>query len=113
MIIQQPSLRPPLRTILPLRCSDSKSRRIVFSLTFMGIFVLSSLLATQICQKWYGLAIGIVMMIIAIPFHCNGKKVPWGYLASFLINSIASGFVVSAYYIKNEMVYQRTQQGFG
>ena len=76
----------------------------VFSLSFMGIFVLSSLLATQICQKWYGLAIGIVMMIIAIPFHCKGKKVLWGYLASFLINSIASGFVVSAYYIKNETV---------
>ncbi len=76
----------------------------VFSLSFMGIFVLSSLFATQICQKWYGLAIGIVMMIIAIPFHCKGKKVPWGYLASFLINSVASGFVVSAYYLKNEIV---------
>lgn len=75
-----------------------------FSLSFMGIFVLSSLFATQICQKWYGLAIGIVMMIIAIPFHCKGKKVLWGYLASFLINSIASGFVVSAYYLKSERV---------
>ncbi len=76
----------------------------VFSLSFIVIFVLSSLFATQICQKWYGLAIGIVMMIIAIPFHCKGKKFPWGYLASFLINSVASGFVVSAYYIKSEMV---------
>lgn len=77
----------------------------VFSLSFMGIFVLSSLFATQICQKWYGLAIGIVMTIIAIPFHCKGKKVLWGYLASFLINSIASGFVVSAYYIKSERAF--------
>ena len=76
----------------------------VFSLSFMGIFVFSSLLATQICPKWYGLAIGIVMMIIAIPFHCKGKEVLWGYLASFLINSIASGFVVSAYYLKSESV---------
>lgn len=76
----------------------------VFSLSFMGIFVLSSLLATQICQKWYGLAIGIFMMIIAIPFHWNGKKMPWGYLASFIINSVASGFVVSAYYLKNQAV---------
>ena len=76
----------------------------VFSLSFMGIFVLSSLFATQICQKWYGLAIGIFMMIIAIPFHWNGKKMPWGYLASFIINSVASGFVVSAYYLKNQAV---------
>ena len=74
----------------------------VFSLGFMGFFVLSSLFSIQICQKWYGLAIGIVMMIIAIPFHYNGKKVLWGYLSSFTINSIASGFVVSAYYIKNQ-----------
>ena len=76
----------------------------VFSLSFMGVFVLSSLFATQICQKWYGLVIGIVMMIIAIPFHCKGKKVLWGYLASFIINSIASGFIVSAYYLKNQTV---------
>ena len=76
----------------------------VFSLSFMGIFVLSSLFATQICQKWYGLAIGIVMMIVAIPFHCKGKKMLWGYLASFIINSVASGFVVSAYYLKREIV---------
>ena len=73
-----------------------------FALSFMGIFVLSSLFATQICQKWYGLAIGSIMMIIAIPFHCKGKKASWGYLASFLINSIASGFVVSEYYLKSE-----------
>ncbi len=76
----------------------------VFSLSSMGIFVLSSLLATQICQKWYGFAIGIAMMIIAITFHYKGKKVLWGYLASFLINSIASGFIISAYYLKYEIV---------
>ena len=76
----------------------------VFSLSFIGVFVLSSLFATQICQKWYGLVIGIAMMIIAIPFHCNGKKVLWGYLISFIINSVASGFVASAYYLENKIV---------
>ncbi|MBE6788452.1 MAG: hypothetical protein E7539_02185 [Ruminococcaceae bacterium] len=73
----------------------------VFSLAFIGLFVLSSLLATQICQKWYGLAVGLVMMIAAIPFHCKGKKKLWGYLVSFAINAVASGFIVSAYYLKN------------
>ena len=43
-------------------------------------------------------------MIVAIPFHCKGKKMLWGYLASFIINSVASGFVVSAYYLKREIV---------
>lgn len=77
---------------------------LLFSWSFMGIFILSSLLATQICQKWHGFAAGIAMMILAIPFHCKGKKLQWCYLASFLINSIASGFLVSAYYIKNEIL---------
>lgn len=76
----------------------------VFSLVHIGIFVLSSLLASQIGHKWYGLAlgIGIVLMAVAIPFHCKGKKKIWGYLTSFIINSIASGLVVSAYYLNNE-----------
>ncbi len=76
----------------------------VFSLSSLVLFILSSLFATQICQKWYGLAIGIAMMIIAIPFHCKGKKKLWGYTASFAINSIASGFIVSAYYLKYKIV---------
>lgn len=74
----------------------------VSALLFIGIFVLSSLLATEICQKWYGLPIGIAMMILAIPFHRLGKRSLWGYLASFLLNSTASGFVVSAYYLETE-----------
>lgn len=73
----------------------------VFSLAFLGLFVLSSFLATQICQKWYGLAAGIGMMILAIPFHYNAKKHPLGYFISFIINSVASGFVVSAYYLES------------
>lgn len=90
-----------------LNCLNTKAKAFVvfvFSLSFMEIFVLSSLFATQVCQKWYGLAIGIVMTVIAIPFHCKGKKTLWGYLASFIINSLASGFVVSAYYLKAEIV---------
>lgn len=78
----------------------------VFSSGFIGLFILSALLATQICQKWSGLAIGIVMMIIAIPFHCIGKKKIWSYLVCIATNSIASGFVVSAYYLKNEITLE-------
>ncbi len=78
----------------------------VFSLSSLGLFIISSLLATRMCQKWYGLAIGIGMMIIAIPFHCIGKKKLWGYPASFVLNSIGSGFIVSAYYVKFEKVLE-------
>ena len=86
----------------------------VFTLSSFGHFILSSLFATQICQRWwYGLVIGIVMLLIAIPFHCKGKKKPWGYLASFVINSTASGFIVSAYYLKNEMILDLYNLLFG
>ncbi len=74
----------------------------VFALSFIGIFILSSLLATEICQKWYGLAVGIALMIAAIPFHVKGKKRLWCYLASVVINAVASGFVVSAHYLTRE-----------
>lgn len=71
----------------------------LFSLISLGLFILSTLFATAVCPKWYGLAIGIGLMLLAIPFHWIGKKYKWGYLLSFLLNSIGSGFSVSAYYV--------------
>lgn len=71
----------------------------LFSLISLGLFILSTLFATAVCQKWHGLAIGIGLMLLAIPFHCIGKKFKWGYLLSFLANAIANGFSVSAYFI--------------
>lgn len=75
----------------------------LFSLIALGLLILSTLLATAICQKWYGLAIGIGLMLLAIPFHWIGKKYKWGYLLSFLANSIGSGFSVSAYYVSQNI----------
>ena len=75
----------------------------VFLIIYLGVFILSSLWDTQICQAWSGLVIGIVMMVIAIPFHCIGKNKLWCYLTSIIINSVASGFIVSAYYITSKI----------
>ncbi len=86
---------------------------LIFSLVSFGLFIISSLLATQICKKWYGLAIGIIMMLIAIPFHCIGKKAQWGYLISFVINSFACGFVASAYYLEAEITLKLYQMFMG
>ncbi len=67
-------------------------------LVAMGIFVASSLFATPACEKWYGLVIGFLLMLVAIPVHCFGNKMKIGYALSFLINSVANGFSLSAYY---------------
>lgn len=69
-----------------------------FSLIAIGIFVFSTLFATSVCEKYYGLVIGIILMLVAIPLHCLGNKTELGYIFSFLVNSVANGFSLSAYY---------------
>lgn len=68
------------------------------SLVAVGIFVFSTLFATSVCEKWYGLVIGFLLMLVAIPIHCFGNKMKIGYVLSFLVNSVANGFSLSAYY---------------
>lgn len=68
----------------------------------LGIFVFSTLFATSVCTKWYGLLIGVVLMLVAIPIHCQGEKAKLCYVLSFLVNSVANGFSLSAYYIDSE-----------
>lgn len=71
----------------------------LFSMVAVGLFILTTAFATAVCSKWYGLIVGVALMISAIPFHCAGKKKRVGYLISFLLNSVANGFSVSAYYL--------------
>ncbi len=72
-----------------------------FALLSLVIFAVASMLACSFVTRWYGIIVGLVLMIAAIPFHCLGKKEKWGYIVSFLLNSIGSGFSLSAVYIKN------------
>lgn len=73
------------------------------SLISIGLFIISTLFANLICQEWYGLIVGIILMILAIPFHILGKKNKIGYLISVLLNSIGCGFSTSAYYIEYDV----------
>ena len=66
------------------------------------VFVFSTLFATSVCEKWYGLVVGAVLMILAIPIHCQGKKANAFYTLSFVVNSVANGFSLSAYYIDSK-----------
>lgn len=50
----------------------------LFSLISLGIFIFTTLATSIIFKQWYGLVLGIVLMILAIPFHCIGKKYQWG-----------------------------------
>ena len=68
------------------------------SLVAMGIFVVSTLFATSVCEKCYGLVVGFILMLVAIPFHWWGLNFKASYIFSFLLNSVANSFSVSAYY---------------
>lgn len=75
----------------------------LYSLIALSLFLVSTIFATGICKDCYGLIVGIALMIIAIPFHCAGKKRKAFYLFAFLINSIANGFSVSSFYISKNI----------
>lgn len=79
-------------------------RKRAFVVFFFAILALKffrdfAVLGTHFSGKWTGVILGLSLMILAIPFHWNGKKWKWGYLISFLLNSIGSGFSVSSYYV--------------
>lgn len=76
---------------------------ILFALVSIGIFVIFTLLANSVCRKWYGLLVGIPLMLLAIPFHVLGNEKKIGYLISFLLNSVGNGFSASAYYLQRNV----------
>lgn len=76
----------------------------IFALTYMSIFAISTLLVTNVATDEGTLILSILFMLAAIPFHWFGKKHPSLYLASIVLNAIATGFSVSAYYINIEII---------
>lgn len=74
----------------------------VFTLAYLGIFILSTITPTIIINTGGIIIAGIWLMLFAIPFHWFGKKFPAFYLASVALNAIAAGFSVSEYFIHIE-----------
>lgn len=75
----------------------------LFAVISIGVFIISTLISTAILKEWYGLIPGLILMILAIPFHWMGKKRKGGYLISFLLNSVANGCSVAAYYVSKNI----------
>jgi len=46
----------------------------LFAVISIGVFIISTLISTAILKEWYGLIPGLILMILAIPFHWIGKK---------------------------------------
>lgn len=85
---------------------DRKCKAIVvfiFSMIAIGLFIVSTLFAMSVCNGGQSFITGIALMVLAIPFHIFGKKSPISYLVSFAINTVASGFSVSSYYLVKDI----------
>lgn len=80
---------------------------IVFFFTIIAyiLFAFSTIFANSVCKEWYGLIVGAVLMVLAVPAHIFAKKHKILYLLSYILNTVGSGFAASAYYLeKNHSV---------
>lgn len=87
-------------------CYKAKfNTRMIFLLSCLSlcIFPFATLAATRIFKQWYGIFVGVVLMILAIQFHRIGKKRPWGYVVGCILNFIGNGLSVSALYLCREI----------
>lgn len=78
---------------------------VVFAFTIIAyvLFALSTIFALSICNEWYGLVIGAILMILAVPIHIFAKKHKLFYILSYALNTMGSGFAVSAYYLEKQL----------
>ncbi len=77
---------------------------IVFLFTIIAYitFAFSTVFAMSVCTEWYGLIVGAVLMMLAVPSHIFAKKHKLFYLLSYILNTVGSGFAASAYYLEKE-----------
>lgn len=69
------------------------------SIAALLVFAVSASAGISFFAEWDGIVMCIVLTAIAIPLHLMAKKHNILYFLSFVFNSAACGFGVSAYYI--------------
>lgn len=71
-----------------------------FTITAYILFTFSTVFAMSVCTEWYGLIVGAVLMVFAVPSHIFAKKYKFLYLLCYILNTVGSGFAASAYYLE-------------
>lgn len=71
-----------------------------FTITAYILFDFSIVFAMSVCTEWYGLVVGAVLMVLAVPAHIFAKKHKIFYFLSYILNTVGSGFAASAYYLE-------------
>lgn len=82
--------------------TDTRAKTFVVflsSLAALAVFVLATRWAVFFSAQWYGLIVGVLLMVVAIPLHMRGKRRQSFYVYSFLANLVGCGFSASAFYL--------------
>lgn len=86
---------------------NSKAKAFViflFGIIALALMTLSSIIITAAYRFDFSCVfVGVILMVLAIPFHILGKKMPLSYILSLVINSIGTGFSISGYYINADI----------
>lgn len=72
----------------------------LFAIISLILFAFATTVASMIMNKWFGILVGIGLMIVAIPIHLLGDRNKSFYIVSLILNVIGMGFIASAYYIQ-------------
>lgn len=70
----------------------------LFFVLSIAILIFSLPLTCAMLSSWHGVVVGIVLTLIAIPFHRTGHSHSWGHVVSFLLTAVSNGFSLSALY---------------
>lgn len=76
---------------------------LLYSAISLITFATLTNIAVDVSTDAYGVMIGIVLMICAIPLHKFGEEYSFLYTLSFAVNTIANCFSVSAYYLTKKI----------
>lgn len=89
---------------------DAISDSVKIHLVFITFLVASAftLIFSYICAssipKWYGILIGIVFVMLAIPLHRFGKRYWPLYILTVGLNSVSCGFLIGGYHAFNQII---------
>lgn len=74
-----------------------------FAIASLILFAFTTTLASDIMSKWFGIPIGIIITILAIPIHFLGDRCKLFYILCLIMNVTGMGFIASAYYIQKSV----------
>lgn len=71
----------------------------------LALMLIANAMAAELFHswKWYGVIVGVALMLAAVFFHSLGKRCKVSYLVSLLLNGVGNGCSLSALYLDKSL----------